>query len=144
MHQVVMQLMRSQRYHKNLIDALGGNVVSEITKTQEMHQVAMQSMSSQLRKKPKRCIRWWCSQWNHTWEKNPEDDNESRASQLVIIFCIFLSVVDDGKPPWLVVISLFFFRCSKWRHFLVFFSSAKYANEPSRLTVIYYIWAEKQ
>jgi hypothetical protein len=36
-----MQSMKSQRDHKNPGDALGGDVVSEITKTQEMHQVVM-------------------------------------------------------------------------------------------------------
>jgi hypothetical protein len=33
--------VKSQQDHKNPRDALGGDVVSEITKTQEMHQVAM-------------------------------------------------------------------------------------------------------
>jgi hypothetical protein len=37
-HQVVMLLVRD---HKNPRDASGGDVVSEITKTQEMHQVVM-------------------------------------------------------------------------------------------------------
>jgi len=42
-------------------------------------------------------------------KKNLGDDNEPGASQFIIIFCIFLSVVDDGEPPWLIIISLFFF-----------------------------------
>jgi F0F1-type ATP synthase membrane subunit a len=60
---------------------------------------------------------WQCSQWAHNWEKTQEmyqvvmqlvsshlkenlgDDNESGASEFVIIFCIFLSVANDGKPP---------------------------------------------
>jgi hypothetical protein len=45
-----------------------------------MHQVVMQPVSSHLR-------------------KNLGDENEPRASELVIIFYIFLSVADDGKPP---------------------------------------------
>jgi len=55
-----------------------------------MHQVVMQPMNSHLK-------------------KNLGDDNESRASQLVVIFCIFLGVANDSEPPWLVVISLIFF-----------------------------------
>jgi hypothetical protein len=46
MHKVVMQSMKSQQDHKNPRDALGGDAVSEITKTQEMHMVVMQSVSS--------------------------------------------------------------------------------------------------
>ncbi len=42
-------------------------------------------------------------------KKNPGDDNESRASQLVVIFYIFLGVANDSEPLWLVVISLIFF-----------------------------------
>jgi hypothetical protein len=38
--------------------------------------------------------------------KNPKDDNEPRASQL-LIFCIFLGVADDDEPPWLIVILFF-------------------------------------
>jgi hypothetical protein len=45
-----------------------------------MHQVVMQPMSSHLR-------------------KNLGDDNKPGASQLVVIFCIFLGVVDDDEPP---------------------------------------------
>ncbi len=45
-------------------------------------------------------------------KKNLGDDNESGASQFVVIFCIFLGVADDDEPPWLVVIFLFFFPLS--------------------------------
>jgi hypothetical protein len=43
MHQVVMQLAKSQ----NPGDALGGDAVNEITKSQDMHQVVMQSVRFQ-------------------------------------------------------------------------------------------------
>jgi len=55
-----------------------------------MHQVVMQLVSSHLK-------------------KNLGDDNESRASQFIVIFCIFLGVADDGEPPWLIIISLLCF-----------------------------------
>jgi hypothetical protein len=45
-----------------------------------MHQVVMQPVSSHLR-------------------KNLRDDNEPGASQLVVIFCIFLGVANDSEPP---------------------------------------------
>jgi len=45
-----------------------------------MHRVVMQPMSSHLK-------------------KNLGDDNEPGASQLVVIFCIFLGVADDDEPP---------------------------------------------
>ncbi len=68
-----MQSVRSQQDHKNPRDASPLNVVSEIIETQEMHQVAMQSLNSQLK-------------------KNLGDDIESGASQLVVIFYIFSQV----------------------------------------------------
>jgi hypothetical protein len=46
---------------------------------------------------------------NSQLKKNPGDDNEPSASQLIGIFCIFLGVADDSKPPWVVIISLPFF-----------------------------------
>jgi len=57
--------------------------------------------------------------------KIPRDDNESGASQLISIFCIFLGVVDDGEPPWLVIISLPFFS-----------SGVANDGEPPQLVVI--------
>ncbi len=96
----------------------------------------MQSLRSQ---NPRRCIRWWCNLWDlskiiktherwwcNQWDhKIPRDDNEPGASQLVGIFCIFLGVVNDGEPPWLVVISLPFFS-----------SGAADDGEPPRFVVI--------
>jgi hypothetical protein len=41
-------------------------------------------------------------------KKNLGDDNEPGASQLIVIFCIFLGVADDGEPPWFIIISLLF------------------------------------
>ncbi len=65
-------------------------------------------MSSHLRKNPRDALGGDVIS-EFTLEKKPRDDNEPRASQLVVIFYIFLGVTNDSEPPWLVVISLLFF-----------------------------------
>ncbi len=86
-------------------ETLGGDVVSEITK-------------------PRRCIRWWCNQWDH---KNLGDASGGDATS---------ELTFEKKPRrWQWARSLLihrhllhFLRCSKWRwaslvrhHFFVFF-----------------------
>jgi len=97
----------------------------------------MQWVKSQ---KPKRCIRWWCSQWDH---KNPKDASSGDVvSELTVekkprrwqraknlptrryLLHFFLGVTNDGKPPWLVVI------------FCFFFSGVVEDGEPPQLVVI--------
>jgi hypothetical protein len=48
----VLTSPRRGRYNN---ETSGGDAASEITKTQEMHQVVMKSVRSQ---KPRRCITW--------------------------------------------------------------------------------------
>jgi hypothetical protein len=54
-------------------DASSGDVMSQIIKSQEIHQVMMQWVRSQ--NPLKRCIRWWCSEQNHKIPKDASSDD---------------------------------------------------------------------